>query len=119
MTTTLEKFPAEAVLFDLRCKRYLADSETISGTPAMSFLPALTGGDAITFGVPVVNTSAITYDDGTDPAGTVIQVRISGGSIPADADRRSYAVLATFTTNQGNTLIARGLLDVVSTAVPA
>lgn len=114
MTQPLEKYPAESALFDLNCSDSLGVGETITGTPAMSFLPGLTGGDAITFGTPVINGAEATYPDGTTAAiGKAIQVRIIGGTVPDGDERRAYTVLATFTTNQGNTLIARGRLDLV------
>lgn len=110
----LEKYPGESALFDIDCSQMLETGETITGTPAMSFLPALTGGDALTFGVPNVNTSAITYSDGrVAPAGTVVQVRISGGTAANTVDPRKYSVAATFSTSASNTLVGRAILAVL------
>lgn len=112
---TLEKYPGESTVFDLDCSEILAAGETITGTPAMSFLPALSGGDALVFGAPLVNAAAVTYPDGRVVAvGKVIQVRISGGTAATDQVKRKYAVAATFSTSSGNTLTAKALLDVLS-----
>ena len=114
---TMEKYPGESVPFDLDCSDMLAASVTITGTPALSFLPALTGGDGLTFGSATVNTQAVTYADGrTAAAGKVIQVRIAGGSAPANQTKRAYSVIATFTDSNGDTQVARALLDVLNPA---
>lgn len=111
----LEKFPAESALFDLDCTELLDDGETITGTPTMSFLPALGGGDALTFGTPAVNAAPVTYNDGRVAAiGKVVQVRISGGTSEATQRQRYYSVAATFTTTAGNTLVAKALLAVLT-----
>jgi hypothetical protein len=110
----LEKFPGESAVFDIDCSQLLATSETITGTPTMSQLPALTGGDVLTFGSPLVNTQAVTYSDGRVAAiGKAIQVRISGGTAANTKDSRHYSVIATFSTSAGNTLVARALLSVL------
>lgn len=111
----LEKFPGESAVFDIDCSYLLATAETITGTPTMAQLPVLTGGDALTFGAPVVNTEAVTYADGRVAAiGKVVQVRISGGTSASDQTNRTYAVTATFSTSAGNTLVAKALLDVLN-----
>lgn len=117
----LEKFPAEAATFNIDCSDLLPSGVTITGTPTMSFLPALSGGDALTFGSPTVNSQAVTFTepDGTTrtaPIGTVIQVRISGGTSASNQTQRSYSVLAQFTASNGDTLVAKALLAVLSTA---
>lgn len=116
MTTELQKFAAESILFDLDCTDNLGAAETITGTPGMSYLPAgLSGGDALTFGTATVNGVATSYPDGkTGKVGGVIQVRISGGTPETSTSARSYTVLATYTTSLGNTLVARGKLSVLS-----
>lgn len=108
----LEKYPGESALFDIDCSELLAAGETITGTPTMAHYP--TGGDNdLTFGAPEVNQVPITYADGrTAPAGTVVQVRISGGSLANNVDDRRYSVTATFTTSNSNTLQAKALLTV-------
>ena len=110
----LEKFPGESAMFDIDCSQLLGTGVTITGTPTMSFLPALTGGDGLTFGTPTVNTQAVTYSDGrTVAAGKVVQVRISGGTAANSKDSRVYAVAATIATSDGNTLQAKALLNVL------
>lgn len=114
----LEKYPGESAVYDLDCSQLLATGETITGTPAMSFLPALSGGDALTFGTPAVNTGAITYTEPTGEtrtvaAGKVIQVRISGGTAASSTAKRLYYVAATFSTNLGNTLVCKAVLQML------
>lgn len=111
----LEKFPGENALFDIDCSDLLAATETITGTPTLAFLPALTGGDALVFGVPTVNAAAVTYPDGSVAAiGKAIQVRISGGTSTSASVPRAYAITATFTTTAGNTLVAKASLQVMA-----
>lgn len=115
MSITLEKFAGESILFDLNCTDNLAPDETIVGTPSMSFFPAMTGPDALTFGTPVVNSAVIRYLDGkVGKVGGVIQVRISGGTALNATTARIYSVLATFSTSTGNTLVARMKLSILS-----
>lgn len=110
----LEKLPGESALFDIDCSELLATGETITGTPSVAGLPVLTGDATLVFGTPVVNTSPVTYPDGRVVAvGKVVQVRISKGTAANTKDRRRYSVTATFGTNEGNTLQAKALLDVI------
>jgi hypothetical protein len=115
MTTELQKFAAESILFDLDCTDNLAAGETVIGTPVMSYLPVgLSGADALTFGTATVNGVATSYPDGrTGKVGGVVQVRISGGTPETVTSARSYTVLATYTSSLGNTLVARGKLSVL------
>lgn len=111
----LEKYPGESALFDFDCSALLDAGETITGLPVMSVSPALTGGDALVFGEPLVNTSQITYADGrVVPAGKVVQVRISGGTAKNATDRRMYAVQCTVSTSDGDTLVANAALAVLA-----
>lgn len=110
----LEKYAAESAIFTIDCSQLLAAAETITGTPTMAFLPALTGPDALTIAAPVVNTQAVTMPDGrTVAAGKAIQVRISGGTPSTDTQARTYAVTATFNTSTSQTLVAKSLLQVL------
>jgi hypothetical protein len=116
---SLEKYPGTSDVYDLDCSVMLPSSVTITGTPTMSFLPVLTGGDALTFGVAIVNTVPIDYteSDGstrTVAAGKVIQVNISGGSVPDKQTRRDYAVAATFTGSNGKTYVAKANMQVLT-----
>lgn len=109
----LEKYPGESALFDIDCSKMLATGETITGTPAMEHYPTQGGQNDILFSAITVNTSAITYPDGRiAPVGTVVQVRISGGSLKNNVDDSHYSVTATFATNKGNTLVGRSLLTI-------
>lgn len=109
---TLNKFAGESDLFYFDCTKLLADGETITGTPAMSFEPSsLTGGDALAFATAVVNGSPIQFPDGsTGKTGGVIVIRISGGTPASASAEREYTVIATFTTSLSNTKVARGRL---------
>lgn len=110
----LEKYPAESTLFAIDCSALLEASELITGTPEMTSLPALEEGAALEFGAPAVNTTPISFPDGRSvAAGKVIIVRISAGESQTDTVRREYAVLATFETSDGNTLVARAPLRVL------
>lgn len=115
----LTKFAAESDLFSLDCTGVLAVDDSISGTPVLSFEPDdLSGADALTFSSPVVNEAATTFRDGRiGRAGCVIQFRIGGGTPIDAATHRDYTVIATFTTAQGNTKIARGRLQLLPLAI--
>lgn len=109
---TLTKFPGEADTFYLDCTNLLAEGDTISGTPVLSFQPdTLSGADALAFTSISVNGTAVLFPDGrTGKVGGVIVLKISGGtSVDADTERE-YTVVATFLTASGNTKIARGRL---------
>lgn len=114
MAEPLEKFAAESKLFDMNCTEQLAEGEIIASVPVVSFLPSMSGADALVLGAPVVNTVDVEYPDGgVAPAGKALQLRIGGGSVAAGEVFREYVVLATIQTTHGNTLIARGALRVV------
>ena len=115
ISTILEKFSDESILFDLDCTDNLATGETITGTPVMSFAPVLTGGDALTLGAALVKSVPIYYEDGQiGKVGGVIQVRVSGGAPTNTTTARLYSVLGTFTTSTGNTLVARMKLSLLT-----
>lgn len=82
MTQIREKRTSESATFDIICGGLLATGETI-----LSVISVADDGGILTFGAPAINTSAVTYPDGyVAPIGTVIQVRISGGTIPTGSD---------------------------------
>lgn len=113
----LEKYPGENVTFQINCSAMLAADETILGTPEMSALPVMTGADALQFEPALVNTESVTFQDrATAAAGKVVQVKIRGGGVDAKQPGRIYSVLATFTTNKGNTMVARVPMRVLSPA---
>ena len=75
----LEKRLSESLVYDIDCSPSLAANETIT---AVATPTADNGG--VTFGVPVSNSVPVTYPDGvTAGVGKVVQVRITGGVIPA------------------------------------
>lgn len=95
---TLEKRTWESIKFDIDMSRLLASGETITGTPTMVVTPD-TSPAAITFGVPVVNSSPTVYAYATAPTGTVVQVTIGGG-----VDETTYTVRARCATSLGNSV---------------
>lgn len=110
--TTLTKFSTEADLFYLDCTSVLFADDTITGTPALSYLPTgLSGADALTFSSISVNTAAIDFPNGrVGKIGGVVMVRIAGGASVSDTLERTYTVIATFSTVNGNTKTVRGRL---------
>lgn len=88
MSQLLEKRTYDARLYDFPCAPILAAGETITTIESMT---ADQGG--LAFGTPVKNSAPITYPDGTIAAiGTVIQVEISAGTIPAGSDSMGFGV---------------------------
>ncbi len=109
---TLSKFATEADRFYLDCSAVLEPTDTITGTPALSFEPAaLTGADALAFSSISVNAAPQDFPDGRSARiGACILVRIAGGTPASASEQREYTVIATFTTNSGNTKTVRGRL---------
>lgn len=109
---TLTKFATESDQFYMDCTKVLAEDDAITGTVSMSYLPAdLTGGDALSFSAASINTVALTFPDGRAArVGSVIMVRIAGGTAVDASKERTYTVVATFTTANGNTKAVRGRL---------
>jgi hypothetical protein len=94
MTQILEKRTAEVITYDVRCSALLAAGETITGVTSVT-----SDSTGLVFGTPVVLGSPKTYPDGlTDPASTVIQVQISGGTIAGGVPYVDYVVRVQFTT---------------------
>lgn len=88
MAQILEKRTADSATYDIICTGLLKDGETIA-----SVLSIADDAGVLTYGVPVVNVAAVAYPNGvTAPAGTVVQVPISGGAIPAGSDSRQLGV---------------------------
>ena len=82
MAQILEKRTADSATYDIICTGLLAVGELIS-----SVLSIADDQGALTYGIPIVNVAPITYPNGTTaPAGAAVQVRISGGAIPAGSD---------------------------------
>lgn len=88
--TTLVKRSSESVLFDVDFSPMLAAGETITAVSSIAAAPTTT--TPLAFSAGAISTGAIVYPDHTAPAGTVVQVTISGGSIPAGASITEYIV---------------------------
>lgn len=96
MTDILLKRSAESVFFDIDCSPMLSRGETITSVLAVAVDEATT--PALTLSSATVNTAAIKYKTGLAPAGTVIQVLISGGAIPNGVDSAFYTLRFDFST---------------------
>lgn len=95
----LEKRTSEQVTFDVDCSQLLATSETISSVTSVTASPS-----GLAFGVPVVNVAPVTYTDvsgatRTAGIGKVVQVQISGGSIPTGSQTQDYIIRVKVVTN--------------------
>lgn len=98
---TLEKTSSESKRFDIDCSLPLDTGETI--TSVTSIAADANAGSVLTFGSPVINAAPVTYIDQfgssrTAPVGQVIQVNISGGSIPTGRLTLNYTIRAKFAT---------------------
>jgi hypothetical protein len=92
----LEKRTRDDRVFDVNCSQLLDPTQVITG------LIEIDGDiDGLTFGSGTINPAPISYPDGTTaPTGKVLQVEISGGSIPIGAsytDRTLHFILSTST----------------------
>ena len=95
MRRSLEKRTSETLRFDLIADSLLPAGATLTGTPVLTSEP-----DDLTFGTPVINAGAISYPDGSTAAiGTVVQVLIGGGEIPAGETAVEYTVRALCSTS--------------------
>ena len=98
-----EKRSSEQLRFDIDCSRLLATGETITLVSAITAEPVTA--PAIAFGAAAVNTVAAGYTDyetgtpRTASIGTVVQVQISGGKIPADALVQNYLLRLKLVTS--------------------
>jgi hypothetical protein len=117
MADVLEKRTSEEALYDIDCSRMLPDGVTIVQVLSITATPD-TSPDELAFGTPAVNVGAIEYDDHTAAIGTVIQVLISGGSVPAGRESRDYTVRCLFETTVDPVLEATVVLRVDDTPNP-
>ena len=119
---TLEKRSSESgALYDIDCSIFLPIGVTIIGTPTVTPEPVTT--PPITVGVVYVNTLATTYTDAygstrTVPAGQALQVALSGGSIPSNAQVQEYLLQCKFVTSRAEQLEATVRLRVIDTPAP-
>lgn len=110
----LEKYPGERVAFYIDCTALLGAAESITGTPTVDSYPKFTGSAALTIETATVNSEQVVLSDGTQiAAGKLVTMMVSNGQSTTDVDARTYSVLVTFSTNAGNTLVAKSLLSVL------
>ena len=90
----IEKRIYDNRLYDLLAINCLRPGETITA------VTSVTADDpSLVFGPLTFNTLPISYVDGSSyPAGTVIQARISGGTLPAGKNYAQTTVRARFVT---------------------
>jgi len=98
----LEKRSSEQVRYDIDLSALLTAGETISSVSALSVEPVTV--PPVAFGAPSINGVASTYTDAwgssrTAPAGTVVQVVISGGKIATGAQVQDYTVRCKVVTS--------------------
>lgn len=116
-----EKRTSESVLYDIDCSLLLAPTETIGTIASISGAPTMT--TPLAFGAGAVNIAPVTYADvygstRTAAIGKVIQVRISGGVIPAAALVQDCIVRAVFATNINTAVEATVRLRLNDTPTP-
>jgi hypothetical protein len=95
----IQKRRAEQVLVDIDCSRLLSTGETISSVSSIAADAPATD-PALTFGSGAVNVAQIAYEAHTAPAGTVVQVIVSGGAITAGMTSRDYTCRCRVVTNK-------------------
>lgn len=118
---TLEKRSSETVRFDIDCSRLLSPGETITSVTSSIASPVTT--PAITFGTPVINPSPSSYTDQygsarTAPAGTVVQVQISGGAIASGRQVQDYVLRFLLVTSVNPAIEATVRLKLNDTPLP-
>lgn len=115
---TLEKRTSEQARYDIDCSILLTPGETITGVTSLTAEPVTT--PPIVFGSPAINVSQNTYVDQygssrTVPAGTVVQVQISGGKIATGRQVQDYLIRALVVTNINPAVEATVRLEVNDT----
>ena len=97
----LEKRTYDNRVFDILCAALLDSGETVVSATVTA------DQGAMTFGSATVNSGALTYSDGTiAAAGTVVQVRVSGGTIPLTQGELLCTLRARAATSSGGQLEA-------------
>jgi hypothetical protein len=107
----LEKRTRDDRVFDINCTQLLDAAQVITS------LIDITGDiDGLTFGVGTVNPAPISYPDGTTaPTGKVLQVEISGGTIPTGAAYVDHTLQFALTTSTDPVLVATVVLRIKDT----
>ena len=103
----MEKRTSESYLYEIICVNLLKPGETL-----LSVTSVTDDQRTLTYGMPAINAAPITYPllnlpglppPLVAPIGSVIQVRISGGTIPGGADELECTVRPVGLTSLGNT----------------
>ena len=109
----LQKRPTDSRQYSLNCVNLLVQGATIASVTSITCDVG-----ALTFGTPIVNTTPVSYPDGTvAPTGMAIQVNISGGSIPSGFQSLMCTITAVFIDSFGQTITAVALLDLTASTV--
>lgn len=96
---SLFKRTSESILYDFDASAMLANGETIT-----SIISATANGNGLVLAPGAINAAPISYSDNGKqaPAGTVAQVRISGGAIAQVSNSTTYVVRVKVQTSLGN-----------------
>jgi hypothetical protein len=109
-TMILEKRTYDSRPYDSICSQLLVPGATIANVNSVT---ADQGG--LVFGTPRINTQQNIYSDGTVAAiGTVVQVPISGGTIPALLSQLMCTIRIQFTDSNGSLIEATVLLLLIN-----
>jgi hypothetical protein len=107
----LDKRTADNRGYDIDCSLLLNPTETITSVTSIT-----ADQGTLTFGTPLVNAAPVTYSNGTIAAiGKVVQVEISGGTIPAYSHEVMCTIRALVVTNQNPAIEATVLLRLTNT----
>lgn len=105
----LEKRSFEQVRYDIDCSSLLAAGETINSV--ISCVPDEVTTPALACSGMTISGVAIAYADGhTAPIGTVVQVQISGGTVPTGRLFQIYTIRLRVATSLSNQVEATVLL---------
>jgi len=109
-TYVLEKRTAESIYYDIDCTNLLDTNEIITSVTSVTSDQL-----GLTILGPAINPAPITFPDKViAPAGKVISVQISGGTIESPQVNQLYTIRALFVTSEGNTREATVLLNVTN-----
>lgn len=107
----LDKRTSDSRRYDILCAPLLLNGATIASITSVT---ADQGGMTLSSGV--INNAPLTYEDGsTAEVGTVIQVNISGGTVPSGLPLLICTIRAVFVTTAGESLEATVQLRLVNT----
>ncbi|MES2048871.1 MAG: hypothetical protein V4447_10750 [Pseudomonadota bacterium] len=109
----LVKRTYDSRLYDIACGNLLLPTEVIT-----QVVSVLDDQNTLTFGTAAVNTQPVVYPGYTAPIGTVIQVQISGGVIPAVLPQLPCTIRAKFKTNISPDQLEATMLLVLRDTIP-